>query len=357
MIISLYSFIMSIIITCILIIATYFLRKNTLFVLRYGIGTILTIYFCCIFRMLVPIEIPGIQVLIEDDKFAPIVFRFLRGDLIWITIPICATLWISVMVYKFYKLIKDYKNLKSNIFSHILSCRKTNYGNIIVSTFVNSPLSIGLRIPYIVLPDVNYSKKDLHFILLHEKTHIEKHHLWVLMLTNIIICIFWWNPFVYLMRKELSQSLEIKCDIAVLSGKSNSRIRSYLSCISSVITSGCSNLHSVNTLEFADSKKENLFQRIEVIAESKTIKHNYSIALITCALLFTFCSYLIIVQPKYESPAFDDGISVVGSDSIYIVEKSDGTYLLYFKGNDTPSVISKEDIDNGIFKDVEIIKE
>ncbi|SDD88543.1 M56 family metallopeptidase [Niabella drilacis] len=49
-------------------------------------------------------------------------------------------------------------------------------------------------------------------ILLHEMYHIEKRHSFDLLFTELLLCLFWFNPFFYLYRKEIKMIQEFLAD-------------------------------------------------------------------------------------------------------------------------------------------------
>lgn len=75
-----------------------------------------------------------------------------------------------------------------------------------------TPMGIGVFKKRILLPRQDYTEQELRYILLHEETHFAHHDQLIKMLMQILCCIFWWNPFVYLLQKAVSQMLEIRCD-------------------------------------------------------------------------------------------------------------------------------------------------
>ena len=74
------------------------------------------------------------------------------------------------------------------------------------------PFGIGVFQKRIFLPDKEYSESELFYILKHEYTHFCNHDLVVKMLVNLFCCVFWWNPFVYLLQNDITEILELKCD-------------------------------------------------------------------------------------------------------------------------------------------------
>ena len=86
-----------------------------------------------------------------------------------------------------------------------------------VNPLVSSPLLIGFFRPCIVLPSADISEKDFQYIVLHELTHYKRRDMFYKWLVQITVCLHWFNPLVYLMRREITKACEFSCDEAVLS--------------------------------------------------------------------------------------------------------------------------------------------
>ena len=85
-----------------------------------------------------------------------------------------------------------------------------------INPLVSSPLLTGFFHPCVVLPDADISQKDFQYIILHELIHYKRRDIFYKWLVQITVCLHWFNPFVYLMEREVSRSCEFSCDEAVL---------------------------------------------------------------------------------------------------------------------------------------------
>jgi len=145
--------------------------------------------------------------------------------------------------YQYYKSMKEIKNydmrLESNlqdILSEIIKEKKARIRpTILICSSINTPMSFGVLNKYILLPDKEYKKQEAYYILLHEYTHLANGDLLVKMLIHILCSVYWWNPFVYLLQRDLEQILEIKCDLAITKDINNEKKADYLETILSSI--------------------------------------------------------------------------------------------------------------------------
>ena len=81
-----------------------------------------------------------------------------------------------------------------------------------------SPVVCGIRKPGIVFSRnaKGLSVSDKRLILLHEYMHIKGHdNLWKF-LSGLVVCLYWFNPLVWLVYFKFSQELELCCDERVL---------------------------------------------------------------------------------------------------------------------------------------------
>jgi hypothetical protein len=65
---------------------------------------------------------------------------------------------------------------------------------------------------YIVYNADLYSDKELHNILLHEKIHSKEKHSVDVLISELLCTVFWFNPFMWLYKKAITQNLEYIAD-------------------------------------------------------------------------------------------------------------------------------------------------
>lgn len=81
---------------------------------------------------------------------------------------------------------------------------------------VPTPLLIGLFRSCIYLPDIEYGDSALHSILAHELAHHRRYDVIVKWLAFIVNAVHWFNPALYLLRRELSRECDLAADEAVI---------------------------------------------------------------------------------------------------------------------------------------------
>ena len=98
-----------------------------------------------------------------------------------------------------------------------------------VSDAVASPLSYGVLRPVILLPKSMDRNDDqaLHFVLLHEMTHIRALDAVRKPLLLLALCLHWMNPMIYVLLILASRDMELLCDERVLSAGGAGARRAY----------------------------------------------------------------------------------------------------------------------------------
>ena len=89
------------------------------------------------------------------------------------------------------------------------------------------PMLIGLFRPYILIPDSEIQEQNLRHILMHELTHYKRRDGFYKWLVQIVVCIHWFNPFIYFTAREIDKACELSCDEAVLRRLNRSERRDY----------------------------------------------------------------------------------------------------------------------------------
>jgi beta-lactamase regulating signal transducer with metallopeptidase domain len=94
--------------------------------------------------------------------------------------------------------------------------------------WISSPMLIGFFKPYIILPRIlTESTQGLHYIIKHELVHYKRKDFLYKWLIQIMSCIYFWNPVVWLMQNSIYKSCELSCDENVIRGLDSSGKKAY----------------------------------------------------------------------------------------------------------------------------------
>lgn len=125
---------------------------------------------------------------------------------------------------------------------------------------VDCPMLIGFFKPYIVLPETMLSKThDLRYILMHEVTHHKRKDFLYKWLIQIMICVHFFNPVVYLIRNIVNKYCELACDEALISKLDKRGKKAYGSAL-------------INAIEMSNNPKQHTAVSIMLCEDVKQIK-------------------------------------------------------------------------------------
>lgn len=89
--------------------------------------------------------------------------------------------------------------------------------HICVSNSRRAPLTFGVFHPTVLLPeDLPVGDAQFQLVLAHELAHIRRKDCLRKLLLTVCICLYWWNPLVWLMVWLANRDMELACDEAVL---------------------------------------------------------------------------------------------------------------------------------------------
>lgn len=384
-----FPLIMAILTNSVMIVAVYFLRKSKYFANLFGIGFMTVLYLFCAVRIFLPIEFPDIQIILRDTIVYTKVFDFFNNNADWnydrfqiVMLSLAAVWLIGTVVFALATFISQrrYKRyidanfdfatehereLLSDIAKDVLKSDR----NIALkkTDAVSGAMVIGFFKKTVLLPEKDYSDEELEMIFRHECTHIRNKDLWIKLLVQIYICIFWWNPFSYLLKADLGFNLEMKCDLSVTKDFSDEEKVRYVETVRDNRSgAGERKVPFLVSSELADSKKSREFvKRIKAVLANPPKKARQvvlNIFVAVCFLLLFAGSYLFIWQPFYglNAPIQDYDVADNGlisdENNAYLVKQEDGNYILYFLGIEAEK-ISKEEVEQGLYNGYPIYEE
>ena len=170
---------------------------------------------------------------------------------------------------------------------------------------IASPIMIGFFRARIVLPACELNDKELSYIFAHELIHYKQRDMFYKWLIQIVVCAHWFNPFVYLLEKEVNKSCELSCDEKVISILDDKARREYGDTLISFLQSNNlykSSLASVTLTEGAEQLKE----RLGAIMKFK--KKSKGIIAITAIFSVLVCVCFFVTGAYAASPATNNNL-------------------------------------------------
>lgn len=245
-------------------------------------------------------------------------------------------------------------------FGHIMEQNRIKGAvDLYVNSLVSSPLLIGFLRPRIILPHTSLSESDFYYTALHELTHYRRRDMFYKWLSQLTVCLHWFNPCVYLMSREINRLCELSCDERVIATLSDNARKSYGTTLVNAVGAGGSYKDTLASVTLHESK-ELLKGRLNAIMQYK--KCSKPIKFITL-LVTGFLLGAATVLGAYAAPdshtaadAADAPLSAAPSRSDYRIECEDTIYYIYVDGAgkaDKPL----SNVTNGFYKLVFVYKD
>lgn len=344
---------------------------------KYGTSVIGFLTVCCIVRILLPVEFPKHQYILADNfLYSWIVkhFKFvLHPDFRDNLLAVLIVIWICGSVFSILRLMKKSREVQKVIRANACT-DNPRAAEILASIDSECPLPVrvcsGISVPVlagyfrpaIYFPDYPYTDEQLRYVILHEYTHWKRHDIWKKLLMNVICVLIWWNPAVYVIRKEVTQLIEFRCDKTLSKDFSEEEILNYLDILLTSFERAQNPLIKTNlyTIEFVNTSKQyTIRQRFDLLLQRYTVtdcRWLMQTLIVLLGLGWMFCSYYFILQTKYA--ASEDAlwttnrverkvVYVYDGDDTYLEEQADGNYILH--SIDFSMEVSAEDVKSGLY--------
>ena len=146
------------------------------------------------------------------------------------------------------------------------------------SKFVETPMLTGIFKPSIILPDNEYTPEELRLILVHELSHLRQFDIHIKWLMLIACAVHWFNPIVWLLRRELDCMAELACDEKTIRNMDDTEKQSYGDVLINIASKSkpLSNVLSTRLCE----NNVILRQRLAAIMKNKSYKKIWRVAFI-----------------------------------------------------------------------------
>ena len=238
------------------------------------------------------VEVPDIadNVTYADvEEIKPSAYETIKDFLIEKT-DVIAYIWLIGVVVMLVLKISGYVMflIKVRKNSEVIHCSEiTQYTKRKVVTrvcgFISSPLMTGIIKPTLLLPEAQLTDEQMYNVFSHEMTHLKRNDILYKWFLNIVKCIHWFNPVIYLVGNTINKECEISCDIAVVDNMSKEEVVAYVDTIIALITSKTARINSLTT-EMTGEKKT-LKERFEMIKSRRKISKKTVVISISVAVL------------------------------------------------------------------------
>ena len=138
--------------------------------------------------------------------------------LVWL---VCAILFAAYFVIGYACMVRRFRGTRlapqPSVDTLLDRFRFSRDPRICMSNSHRAPLTFGVFRPTVLLPeDLPVGDAQFQLILAHELAHIRRKDCLRKLLLTVCLCLYWWNPLVWLMVWLANRDMELACDEAVL---------------------------------------------------------------------------------------------------------------------------------------------
>lgn len=342
----------------------------------------IVLYAFSMLRFVLPLDFPNTFIL-QDSKVYPKLYAWLMEELFTVgTYPVSVAalltmVWAVGACVGLFRYGYEYHRVFCNnllftkpagdavqvVYRKILREEKRPLSiSVRTGSHVGSPHGLGVFRKVIMLPDVAYSEQELYYILKHEYTHFRNHDTLLKQITVLFGKVFWWNPLVWLLMRDLEQSVEIRCDLAVTKHMDKGEKYAYMGTLVKALKEEkrfCVPLYGSTPLSDDDriNKMMERFRMISSKKENSRAVRLQNFAIIAVFSVLMFLSYATIWQPNTEAPLSTESIAFdFDASNAYILENQKNEYWICVTGQDRVK-ISEESAEIFLENGFNLIKE
>lgn len=308
-------------------------------------------------RLLLPIESPLAQD-IPISHIYPNIYLFMKKTFfsiasvrvsmlnilkcIWLIGTIYYGIKVLYSYYSFRKMISNFKDLKEEQVVKILLEVKREYKKklsfyIVSDKSIDTPIVFGVRTPYIVLPDMIFSDDELYFIIKHEILHYLHGDLIIKIICELISAVYWWNPFVKILKKLISNMQEINVDFSIIKGLSKEKKFDYLECLVKMAKrrEGKKN-NNLWGMAFQKESSSAIYKRICLVLDNMELTKRKTIMSIILSSIILgvviFCPNIFIFEPYSIAEEAAETTFDIESDNVFYLKNQDSSFSLFWDG-------------------------
>lgn len=333
----------------ILTVYAYVMMKRSNDFFRGTVKIIFAIIAVIMLRMMVPINFPFTKTIYSSKLLiglGNIVYANVYGDREILVSDLFLWLWIGVavilLIRYFYKRVKVRRILEQYVikdtdtkeyYESFLNDTKIRSIKIAVIPGEKQAAIFGVIRPIMILPDAVLEEKTVAHMIRHEMKHYANYDLWLKFFVDLLVVIHWWNPVVYVMRKELSLAFELSNDYMVTRDMPELEKLEYAQTL--VQAAKLTSNQQVYDLNLTGG--ECLETRIKMLLKEKKTEGMRSRLLAAANLLFVFLIMIIslVFVPEvfyeesvhYDSEEFEGVFDITPENAYYL--KTENGYELY----------------------------
>ena len=191
-----------------------------------------------------------------------------------------------------------------------------------------SPMLLGLFRPRLLLPRHlgGFDKLQREMIVEHEMTHLRRHDLQWMAAGMLLQTLLWFNPFMRMLRANLTWAQELGCDRDVLRGRPASQRKAYAAAL--VAQLKLQHLTPQGALAFGSIDANTLTERVSLIRSPANMRRAMCARAATVAALAAIVGGNFALQPALAWSVSPSAQSVAALNCTTFVDAGSGRALL-----------------------------
>ncbi|MHC5375176.1 M56 family metallopeptidase [Enterococcus sp. LJL120] len=354
---SLSSFLISLLFVVILVLMLQFIlwKKKSIKVIRsdFIFGLFLIIFL----RLILPIELPT-TITLKSEHVMPAIFTFFQTEFSiagqsFSVLTLTLVLWGIGTAVGLLKMYRSHRQLRRTVgrFKQTLPLEELFFLDtqdfqflkkkqipLIQSEVIFSAMAVGIFKPKIILSKkVPLDSPELKYILKHEIQHLRNHDILFKYLLDVLTAIYWWFPFIYLLRRQLNLIIELRVDNQVTKALPQTEYFAYVESLVAVVKTlapAADKKAADKAVYFSQGSRNVLYKRVTFLLEGYEIKRtNYALLAILGVIILATTS--IIFEPYNDDSAALDGtlsLDDLSDLDAYLLHTKDGKYYLFYNG-------------------------
>ena len=207
--------------------------------------------------------------------------------IIWIVVAGALVLWNVLGLLRFRYQLQQSQTVHNALLQEIASHCAAGLGikqkvALKLHSAIQSPMLVGFFTPTIIIPNADLQLDEAQMILAHELVHFKHRALWRKLLAVILQTVYWFNPVVYLIKRDLDRLAETSCDEQVVCRMNQAERKKYGHLLISY-TTVFRNPNKVSGIAFVSTRKR-LERRILTMLNSNKKSRKTVVAALACTL-------------------------------------------------------------------------
>lgn len=219
-----------------------------------------------------------------------------------------------VIFKNIYKQIMFYKKMRNITYkvtdSNILNCLEEEKEHLNIKRDIeivkvdglSSPALIKVLNSKIIIPNKEYDKKQLKWILRHELTHFKRKDNLFKLLFMVACAIHWFNPLIKILKVYFNEQCELSCDEKVIKRLNTNDVKDYALVLINTLRYRNSLKATMFYSQFYDSQINLIKRRVEEMINFK--KRKKGILITTCICTVSALSILSFNINSDQNPAY-----------------------------------------------------